>query len=107
AVAARQCHRRKALSVRAVSMFNGTLKPLYPLVSMHFHGRQMIPLDYGMLFLQPIVRRKTAAHFCWKCSLSNALSDAKPLRTFAGNALFPTHCPTQNRFALLLEMLLC
>src|SRR5690606_17012450 len=31
--------------------------------------------------------RKTAAHFCWKCF-----------------SLLP-HCPTQNRFALLLEML--
>src|SRR5690606_19787145 len=35
----------------------------------------------------------------------HALSYAKPLRTFAGNAFFLTHCPTQNRFALLLEML--
>src|SRR5690606_27980805 len=52
-----------------------------------------------------------------------ALSDAKPLRTFAGNAMslriiprknashfcwkcfVSTHYPTQNRFALLLEML--
>jgi len=34
-----------------------------------------------------IVRRKTASHFCWKCSV------------------LITHCPTQNRFALLLEML--
>src|SRR5690606_28396132 len=33
-----------------------------------------------------IVLRKTASHFCWKCSLL-------------------PHCPTQNRFALLLEML--
>jgi len=33
-----------------------------------------------------IVRRKTAEHFCWKCSVF-------------------THCPTQNRGALLLEML--
>src|SRR5690606_706363 len=33
-----------------------------------------------------IIQRKTASHFCWKCFV------------------FP-HCPTQNRFALLLEML--
>src|SRR5690606_27714846 len=33
-----------------------------------------------------IIQRKTASHFCWKCSVS-------------------THYPTQNRFALLLEML--
>src|SRR5690606_31681462 len=54
-----------------------------------------------------IVQRKTASHFCWKCFLSahcptqnrfalslemlsiRALSNAKPLRTFAGNAFFP------------------
>ncbi|MFQ0812756.1 hypothetical protein AVM02_00995 [Brucella anthropi] len=35
----------------------------------------------------------------------HALSYAKPLRTFAGNAFSPTHFRTQNRFALLLEML--
>src|SRR5690606_1075996 len=55
--------------------------------------------------------RKTAAHFCWKCSVSThcptqnrcalllemlcfyALSHAKPLRTFAGNALTPWSVP--------------
>src|SRR5690606_5293893 len=58
-----------------------------------------------MLFVSRIVLRKTTSHFCWKCSLSHALSYAKPLRTFAGNALCLTHCPTQNRFARLLEML--
>src|SRR5690606_27869756 len=52
-----------------------------------------------------IIQRKTASHFCWKCLVfshcptqdrfallletlcSTALSNAKPLRTFAGNAL--------------------
>src|SRR5690606_26279546 len=88
-----------------------------------------------------IIPRKNASHFCWKCFVSThypthnrfalflemlclyALSYAKPLRTFAGNALslriiprktashfcwkcyVSTHYPTQNRFALLLEML--
>ena len=34
-----------------------------------------------------------------------AFSDAKPLRTFAGNAYFPwSHSPTQNRYTLLLEI---
>src|SRR5690606_19738867 len=95
----------------------------------------------GNAHFSRIVLRKTAAHFCWKCSLpphcpaqnrcalllemltSPAFSCAKPLRTFAGNAHFSRivlrktaarfcwkcsllpHCPTQNRFALLLEML--
>src|SRR5690606_11925481 len=40
-----------------------------------------------MLFVSRILLRKTASHFCWKCSLSHAFSYAKPLRTFAGNAL--------------------
>src|SRR5690606_38957832 len=40
----------------------------------------------GNARFQRIVLRKTAPHFCWKCS-------------------FSTHYPTQNRFALLLEML--
>ncbi|MBB5702886.1 hypothetical protein FHS76_002777 [Ochrobactrum daejeonense] len=54
-----------------------------------------------------IIPRKTASHFCWKCSVClTALSYAKPLRTFAGNAPFVLpHYPTQNRFTLLLEML--
>src|SRR5690606_41135828 len=70
-----------------------------------------------------IIPRKTAAHFCWKCSVSThypaqnrfalllemlclyALSYAKPLRTFAGNALSLRIVPRKNRFALLLEML--
>src|SRR5690606_31747015 len=95
----------------------------------------------GNAHFSRIVRRKTASHFCWKCSLlphcpaqnrcalllemltSPALSCAKPLRTFAGNAHFSrivlrktaahfcwkcsllTNCPSQNRCALLLEML--
>src|SRR5690606_40276729 len=58
-----------------------------------------------MLFVRRIVLRKTASHFCWKCSLSDALSCAKALHTFAGNALCPTHCPAQKRVTLLLEML--
>ncbi|MGN6448100.1 MAG: hypothetical protein ACTHLK_05770 [Brucella intermedia] len=43
----------------------------------------------------------------WKCLLFFcALSRAKPLRTFAGNACsFSAHYPAQNRFSLLLEML--
>src|SRR5690606_3814494 len=44
-------------------------------------AQRMIEPDYAT-----IDRRKTAPHFCWKCSLL-------------------PHCPTQNRFALLLEML--
>ncbi|TNV13942.1 hypothetical protein FIC94_15190 [Ochrobactrum teleogrylli] len=46
----------------------------------------------GEAFCRPppphrIILRKTASHFCWKCSLFPvALSYAKPLRTFAGNA---------------------
>jgi len=39
-------------------------------------------------------------HLC-----SNAFPDAKPVPTFAGNAFFPTHFRTQNRYPLLLEML--
>ncbi|KAB2734770.1 hypothetical protein F9K81_17740 [Brucella anthropi] len=35
-----------------------------------------------------ITPSKTASHFCWKCSV-----------------FVFSHCPTQNRFALLLEML--
>ena len=35
-----------------------------------------------------ILRRKTASHFCWKCAFFVvAFFDAKPLHTFAGNAL--------------------
>src|SRR5690606_36361142 len=70
-----------------------------------------------------IVLRKTASHFCWKCSVSTHCPTQKPLRTFAGNAMslrivrrktaahfcwkcyVSTHYPTQKRFALLLEML--
>jgi len=40
----------------------------------------------GNAFYPRIVQRKTASHFCWKC-------------------FFSAHYPTQNRFALLLEML--
>ncbi|KAB2697404.1 hypothetical protein [Brucella intermedia] len=43
-------------------------------------------LEMLALFLR-IVPRKTAPHFCWKCLLFfYALSRAKPLLTFAGNA---------------------
>ncbi|MBA8842787.1 hypothetical protein FHW02_000803 [Ochrobactrum sp. RH1CCR137] len=63
-------------------------------------------LEMLALFLR-IIPRKTVSHFCWKCSLFFcALSYAKPLLTFAGNARsFSAHYPTQNRFSLLLEML--
>src|SRR5690606_39578747 len=71
----------------------------------HFPTQNRFALLLEMLSFQRIVLRKTATHFCWKCSLSHAFSYAKPLRTFAGNALCLTHFPTQNRFALLLEML--
>src|SRR5690606_38942090 len=85
-------------------------KPLHT-----FAGNALCPTHYptqkGFILLlemrygRRIVLRKSASHFCWKCSLSDALSYAKALHTFAGNALCPTHCPAQNRFALLLEML--
>ncbi|MFC5757222.1 hypothetical protein [Rhizobium sp. GCM10022189] len=45
------------------------------------------------------------AHFCWNCSLSHAIPDAKPLHTFAGIAFASTQFRTQNRFTLLLELL--
>src|SRR5690606_36206450 len=48
-----------------------------------------------MFFVCRIVRRKTATRFCWKCFLSDALSCAKLLRDFAGNACYLTHCPTE------------
>src|SRR5690606_6046303 len=71
----------------------------------HFPTQNRFALLLEMLSFQRIVLRKTATHFCWKCSLSHAFSYAKPLRTFAGNALFPMHCSKQSRYALLLEML--
>ncbi|MBB3215295.1 hypothetical protein FHW72_000341 [Ochrobactrum sp. RC6B] len=69
-------------------------------------NRFALLLEMLALFLR-IIPRKTASHFCWKCLLFfYALSRAKPLRTFAGNACsFFTHYPAQNRSALLLEML--
>jgi len=49
-------------------------------------NRFALLLEMLALFLR-IIPRKTASHFCWKCSL------------------FFTHYPAQNRFAFLLEML--
>src|SRR5690606_32601502 len=71
----------------------------------HCPAQNRFALLLDMLFVRRIFLRKPASHFCWKCSLSDALSCAKPLRTFAGNALFLTHYPAQKRFKLLLEML--
>src|SRR5690606_30613012 len=71
----------------------------------HCPAQKRFTLLLEMLFVRRIVLRKSASHFCWKCSLSDALSCAKALHTFAGNALCLMHCPAQKRFTLLLEML--
>src|SRR6185312_9135543 len=72
----------------------------------HFRTQNRFALLLEMLFVCRISGRKTASHFCWKCFCSAAFPDAKPLHTFAGNAFVLPHFRTQNRFALLLEMLL-
>src|SRR5690606_27275306 len=87
----------------AIARFRFCLGKLYPFVALSnakplrtFAGNALLPthcptqnrfaLLLEMLSFQRIVQHKTASHFCWKCSPSNALSNAKPRRTFAGNA---------------------